>query len=223
MVQQSNLVRHWRTVRKNWPVMAVVTVIALLTSYMLTFFLIHPVYEASSTVIVGKSDGNPGDKSLDYSSVLANQQLAKTYEAVATSRTVLERVVSLVGTGLSLKDLRRQVKVNVVKGTELIAINVQDGNPDRAAQIANFLTAEFSKRVVEVKKVDSVSLVDSAVPPQEPLKPRKVINMVLAFVIGLSGSVALILFREYLDNTIKTPEEVEILEVPVLGAIPNFN
>lgn len=53
------------------------------------------------------------------------------------------------------------------------------------------------------------------------VKPNKQMNLAVAFLLGLMVSVALAFVLEFLDNTIKTPEDVvRQLDLPVLGVIP---
>ncbi|RJO61500.1 MAG: lipopolysaccharide biosynthesis protein [Dehalococcoidia bacterium] len=67
----------------------------------------------------------------------------------------------------------------------------------------------------------SLVVVSPAMAPVEPVRPKKKLNMAMAFVLGLMASVMLAFVLEYLDNTIKTPEDVaRHLELPVLGTIP---
>lgn len=53
------------------------------------------------------------------------------------------------------------------------------------------------------------------------VKPNKTMNIAVAFLLGLMGSVALAFVLEFMDNTIKTPEDVaRHLDLPVMGVIP---
>ncbi|KGP75336.1 lipopolysaccharide biosynthesis protein, partial [Desulfosporosinus sp. Tol-M] len=55
------------------------------------------------------------------------------------------------------------------------------------------------------------------------VKPNKKLNVLLAFVVGLMAAVGLAFLLEFLDNTIKTSSDVEeLLGIPVLGVIPNY-
>lgn len=63
-------------------------------------------------------------------------------------------------------------------------------------------------------------IVEQAMPPQIPAKPWKKANLLLGLIIGLGGGIGLAFFLDYLDNTVKDPEEAEaILGVPILGVI----
>jgi capsular polysaccharide biosynthesis protein len=223
MEDSIDLLELWRIIRKRWLIVVTLPMVALITSGILSFFIIPPVYQATAMVIVGKKADTQVDKAVDYSSIMANQQLAKTYETIAKSRTVLERVANQVGSNLTPERLSNEVSVGAVKATEVIAINVSDQDPELAAKIANALTIEFSNRVIEVKKVDSVGVIDSAVVPVSPIKPNKKLNMALAFVLGLFTAVGLVFLLEFLDNTVKTADQVEELTgLTVLGTIPKF-
>src|SRR5262249_2448158 len=69
----------------------------------------------------------------------------------------------------------------------------------------------------------NVSVIDEAVPPLRPSKPRKLLSLLLSLVGGLMGGVSLAFFLEHLDNTLKTPEEVErYLNLPNLGVVPDL-
>jgi len=67
-------------------------------------------------------------------------------------------------------------------------------------------------------------IVEQAIVPEAPFKPRVMVNLLLGLVVGLFGGIGLAFFIEYLDQTIKYPEDVErTLKVPVLGLIPFYH
>ena len=62
---------------------------------------------------------------------------------------------------------------------------------------------------------------EKAEPSSAPSKPRVMVNMALAVVVGLIVGVGLAFFLEYLDTSVKTMEDVEnFLQVPVLAVVP---
>ena len=64
-------------------------------------------------------------------------------------------------------------------------------------------------------------VIDPAVVSGTPVKPKKTRIIVISLVIGLMLSIALALLLEYLDNTVRSGEDVAIkLEVPMLGILP---
>ncbi len=70
---------------------------------------------------------------------------------------------------------------------------------------------------------NNIRVVDNALKPTSPIRPNVKANMLLAFLVGLLGGVALALVLEYVDDTIKTHEDVETyLKHSVLALIPHY-
>jgi len=69
----------------------------------------------------------------------------------------------------------------------------------------------------------NIRVVDPAMIPSTPARPAKARNVALGFLVGLVGGIGLALMREYLDNTVKTPDDVETLSrLPSLAVVPEF-
>jgi capsular exopolysaccharide synthesis family protein len=69
----------------------------------------------------------------------------------------------------------------------------------------------------------NIRVVDPAMIPTYPSRPAKTRNIALAFLVGLIGGIGLALLREYLDNTVKTPDDIETLSrLPSLAVVPQF-
>jgi succinoglycan biosynthesis transport protein ExoP len=67
----------------------------------------------------------------------------------------------------------------------------------------------------------NVFVVERAATPASPAKPKKMLNILLGFIVGLAGGIGAAFFIEYLDNTVKSPDDVETkLSVPVYGVVP---
>jgi succinoglycan biosynthesis transport protein ExoP len=69
----------------------------------------------------------------------------------------------------------------------------------------------------------NIRVVDPALAPANPSRPQKARNILLAVLVGLVGGVGLALFREYLDNTVKSPDDIESLTgLPSLAVVPSL-
>ena len=74
--------------------------------------------------------------------------------------------------------------------------------------------------------VDNVTVLSKAELSEElsPIKPRPMLNVAIAFVVGLMAAVGLAFLLEYLDNTVKKEEDVEsLLGLPVLGIVARMD
>ncbi|NWG33083.1 MAG: polysaccharide biosynthesis tyrosine autokinase [Chloroflexi bacterium] len=84
----------------------------------------------------------------------------------------------------------------------------------------NLLNNLETIRLARLQNTPNIVQIEPASVPVIPIRPRTVMNTVLASVVGLILASAIVFLFEYLDDTLKTPDEVErILGVPVLGFI----
>lgn len=70
---------------------------------------------------------------------------------------------------------------------------------------------------------NNIAIVDRAIVPTGRYKPSLPLNLALGLMLGLMLGVLLAFVLEFLDDTIKTPEDVEQhLRMPVLGVVPRL-
>jgi polysaccharide chain length determinant protein (PEP-CTERM system associated) len=76
---------------------------------------------------------------------------------------------------------------------------------------------------MDSEKIANISIIEPARIPLKPAKPNIPLNLALGFLLGSIGGVGLAFFREYLDDTLEKPEQIEkALQVPVLASVPEF-
>lgn len=69
----------------------------------------------------------------------------------------------------------------------------------------------------------NITVVDKATPPIVPSKPKKVLSLLFGSLLGLLGGIGLASVLEYLDNTVKSPEDVQrLLRLPNFAVVPDF-
>jgi len=72
-------------------------------------------------------------------------------------------------------------------------------------------------------QTSNISVVDRAEVPDQPASPKKLLCILVALLLATSGGVGIAFLLDYLDDTLKDPEEVErFLRVPNLGLVPDF-
>lgn len=81
--------------------------------------------------------------------------------------------------------------------------------------------SEVSSRVDKIQ-TSNIKVIDAAVVPKNPINTQKQKPLILAVLLGLALGLGVIFLVDYLDQTIKTPEEVKVLlGLPALGIIPS--
>jgi capsular exopolysaccharide synthesis family protein len=98
------------------------------------------VYEADATLIVGQS---LSAVNTDYDQLLVSQQLSSTYASLATTRPILDKVISDLKLDVSDTDLAKRVHADAPAGSTLLTIAAQDANPTLAANIANSISTQL--------------------------------------------------------------------------------
>ena len=206
--------------RKRWLLIISVTLMfTILGSIFVLFFGPEPQYESSTTVLVDYRASET--EALTQNDIVLSQKLVRTYNEVIKSLTVLNPVIDQLDLDLTPEQLLKKVSVSQVNETEIIKIAVTDRDPILARDITNTLSKVFTEKIYDIMKVDSTSILDEAVLPTTPLAQNKVTKIAIAGILGMMVSVGLVFLFEYLDRTIKMPDEAEkLLGIPVLGVIP---
>jgi len=88
----------------------------------------------------------------------------------------------------------------------------------------NLFKQQRENDVQAVGTGNNVSVADVAVTPEDPVAPRRLLSVMMAFIMSLVFGCGLALFLEYLDDTVRTTEDVEnILRLPALAVIPTID
>ncbi|GAB4375253.1 MAG: hypothetical protein Kow0042_20530 [Calditrichia bacterium] len=70
---------------------------------------------------------------------------------------------------------------------------------------------------------ENIRILDRAIVPYSPIKPKKKMNLMLGALIGLGLGIGLTFLLEYFDDSIKDPEELERMGFPILATIPEIS
>ena len=221
MEETIDLREYFSIIKKRFWIIALITVVAMVVSGVISFFMLSPVYEAKSTLIVN-TEKHEETQMITGDQFNVSQKLAVTYGEIIKSRAVLESVISNLKLDSEYEDLVEQITVSPVQDTQIISISVQDTNPKKARDIANEIPKVFEKEVKRITKANDIQVIDKAILPENPIKPNKIMNVAIAAVLGMMIGLFVVFVLEYLDNKIKTPQDVEKhLDLPILGVIPN--
>ena len=207
--------------QKRWVLITGITVSALIISAIVSFFILTPIYEASTTMIVNYKQNQ--ESVMTYNDLQTSQKLVATYSEIVKSQRIADSVIEQLGLDLTANELNSKISVSQVGTTEILKIAVKDEDPQLAALMANTISKVFQQEINKMMEVDNVSTIDVAKVPEYPISPNKVMNLAIAGVLGLMGSIGLVFVLAFLDRTYKTPTDVERhLGLPLIGAIPDM-
>ena len=207
-------------IKKRLWLILIVTAASTLISGVLSYFVIPPTYEAETSIIIGKAPSTV-DERIQYNDVLMYQKLVKTYSEIAKSRTVAEATSQKLDGLISPEALMKGISVTPQADTQIMVLKFQGKNPEEAANIVNTHAEVFIREAARLYPTGNVQIMDEAAVPESPVKPRPLLNMAIAFFLGIMVSLGVTFLLEYMDSTIKTEDDVEkYLGLPVIGIIP---
>ncbi|PEF91594.1 MULTISPECIES: YveK family protein [Bacillus] len=224
MEETISLKELFHTLKKRLAMILVIAFGAAIVSAIISFFFMTPIYQSSTQILVNqkKQEG----AMFQAGEIQTNIQLTNTYKVIIKSPVILEQVNEKLNLNMTAQALTGKINVANEKDSQVISVTAEDKDPKLARDIANATADVFKGEVAKIMNVDNVTVLSKAevAENQSPIKPRPMLNVAIAFVVGLMASVGLAFLLEYLDNTVKKEEDVEnLLGLPVLGIVARMD
>lgn len=217
--------RLFETLLKKAWVITIVSVLCAVLAFCYTFYFVTPAYQSSSMFYVNNSDISVGSASLSLSSsdITASRGLVDTYIVILNTRQTLDSVIEKARVDLTYSQVRNMITAEAIDETEVFQVTVTDTDPIRAERIANAIADILPKRIAGIVEGTSARVVETALVPTSPSSPSYSRNTVLGFVLGFALTVAFILIRQLMDNTVRSEADVkQVCELPILAAVPDM-
>lgn len=193
-----------------------------LLAFVGTKLFITPMYTSTTKFYVLTKTTDSGN--VTYSDLQTGSQLTKDYAELVKSRPVLEEVVSVLNLDMDTQELADKITVTTPTDTRVMSINVEDAQPKQARDIADAVRQAVGIQIQEIMDVDSVKTVEEANLPDSPSSPSVMRNTLIGAILGILISAGIIILVFMLDDTVKTPEDVETyLGLNVLASIPIYD
>lgn len=223
MEETTSIQDIFKTLKKRWKLIMLLTLIAALVSGSISYFLLTPVYQSSTQILVNQKQS---ENQLDSNQIRSNIDMINTYSVIIKSPAILEKVIDELELDQSVEQLSQKITINSQENSQVFSLTVQDSNPAKAVEIANTVSSIFQKEIKDIMKVDNVSILAKAEIKENPtpVKPNPLLNIAIAVVVGLMAGIGLAFLLEYLDNTIKDEDDIErLLDLPLLGSIQKIS
>ena len=207
---------------KAW-LIALVGILTAMIGFAISAFVIAPTFESTSKIyILNKQQEN----TVTYSDVQLGTQLTKDYAQLITSRLVLEKVIEdlkLTETyeGMNYEAMLNKVEVTTPTDTRILSITVTDTDPVMAMEMANCIREVAAVHIKNVMDIEAVNIVETANLPTEKAGPSITRWTLIGGCVGAFLVMAVVLLIFFMDDTIKTSDDVEkYLGLSTLALIP---
>jgi len=201
------------------------------------------IFSEADNPLVGKIKGEIGGLETEKSKLLKvykekHPEIVKVDAQIQHLRDRLEAefrgTLRSVQTQAKIARAREESQLNAVnqlrrEGQELNEKESQYQNLQHEVEANQQLYDSVVKRLKETGVVgglenSNVRIIEDATPPGAPIRPRKAWNLGLSLVAGLVLAFGVAFGLEFLDTTVKTPDDVErYLGLPVIGIVPAFH
>jgi len=198
--------------------------------------------DRASLVIQGYGGSDPKIKGIDNKIAAIKHKMNEVIVSLLQNRGQIDALTQVQS--LILQSLSLQIEVEVTKARENAFRGILSQYearfkriPDNQIELARLerqrtanekvymmlLEKSEEAKISEASEIGTVSLLDKAVIPQKQLWKKKILNIVLGFIMGLIISLGVAFIIEYFDTSIKDIEDVEeILKLPILASIPTI-
>ncbi|HET6165354.1 MAG TPA: polysaccharide biosynthesis tyrosine autokinase [Marmoricola sp.] len=212
-----------RMAQRRWLTIVVFFLLALLAAGALTYSE-TPQYESQARVFISADTSGTSIEAFQASNY-ATQRVA-SYASLATSRELMQRVISRLNLNMTPNTLAGKISASVSTGTVIIVLNVKDANASVAQKIAKAESEELTNYLTDLETAPGktapvkATVVDPASYNASAVSPVPVLNLGVAALIGLLVGFGVAVARDLLDNTVSSAKDVEgAIGSPVLASI----
>ncbi len=212
-----------KVILKRWLLILMLTILSIGVALLISYFIQTPIYEAETQILVNQKSYE-NQQLVGAQNVDTDLRLINTYNVIIKSPVILAKVIEVLVLDTTPEELMRQIEVSSANNSQVVNIRVQDENSERAVKIANTIAEIFKEEIPVLMHVDNINILFVAQNSEHPVpvKPNKLLNLIIAAITGLSLAMVLAYFLETIDRTIKTEQDIEVLSLPVIGVVSNI-
>ncbi|WP_183093761.1 polysaccharide biosynthesis tyrosine autokinase [Nocardioides stalactiti] len=198
--------------RRRWTAALVIALVANAVAAVL--ILAEREYTASARIAV-----TPQQDLVQSASPASYDDLLGTVADVAESRPLLEAVAAQISER-SVDELRDEVDGEVVSGTVIVQVSVDDTDPELAAEIANLIISLLPNYDPSSGSFQ-YQVTEQAVVPEKFSSPNIPVTALAGLCLAIALAVAAAAIADRMFRTVTDPEEMaEVSETAVLGVVP---
>ena len=205
-----------------------------------------PMYRSEATVLVR---GSQAPIVPSVGEIEASRELAKYYQDLLTTTSVLDRVVDRLDLPYSASSLRSRIHVSAVRS--LLIVRATDADPERAAAIVNVAADVFVEDVRDrqlreladfqqslddyglstdpallsgkIGEVSMLSVIEPGIAPSSPISRGYTGRVALGVLLGLALGFAVVVVLHYWRENVGTADRLQTISgITTLASVPKF-
>lgn len=200
---------------------AICIILGLCIFYIKYSCFTSPTYTASVQLYVSSGDDTSSTKLNDLTYA---QKVVTTYIGFLQTKTFFKQVSEECGLNYGPDQLKAMTTIQTVNNTEIFQISVTSTSAQDSYKLVKTMQDIAPNHIKSIKDKTIISVVDPVVLPMGPSGPNIRTNTIVGGFLGFTFSVLFVLLIEIFDIKVKNQEDIrKRYEIPLIGAIPNFN
>lgn len=199
---------------KRMKIIVIFPIIAVILYSYWSYTTQVPVYASSAVLYtIDKSSTN-------ISEIAIVERLMPNYQLLAQSSEVRNLVADALGEGIG--DTGVSISIDTEKHT--MTVSTTGTNPAKVANVANTYAATIINYLGNTMGLDNISFLETARRPSSPIGPERQRPILIVGILSTFVGAVAVLFVEYANTTIRTPEDIEkAYNLTVLAEIGRYN
>ena len=221
-----DLQRLFKAILNRIWLVALVPIVCAIVTFLGTFYLVTPKYDAAAMFYVNNNNLSIGDTTFSISSsdISASRGLANSYIVILKTRETLIDVIDYAEVDLSYAQLNGMISAEAVNSTPIFRVTVTSDDPVEATKVANAIEHILPNRIKDIIEGTSAKVVDTAVVPATPSSPDYMLNTITGYVIGLAITILVVMLQDIFDVQIRTDADISrTCNYPILASVPDMN
>ena len=212
--------------RKNLIFIIITCLVFSLASFFVTKFFIEKKYTSKLSLYVDTTDIDDSKVNPQYSLNMQTyaQRLVSTYIRMLDTTSFYTAVSENLDEKYSPTELSKMIKFENDENTEIFDVFITTNSPTESKLIGDAIGEVAPVTISSLRSNANLKVCDPAQIPTEPSAPNTMKNVFVAFAIGLLLALLVSFIRFFADKKIKFDDEMtEIMDIPILATIPNFD
>ena len=143
-------------------------------------------------------------------------------------RQMMEKEIALSGLQARLDVVdeqldRSKTELGRIPGKEIVLNRLERSLQTREQLYVTLVEKLQEARIAEQSELGYVDIIDAAIVPENPVRPRKALNLLLGAVLGMMLGIGVAFGRNALDNAVRKPEDLRERGYNVMGVIPSMD